>query len=1832
MNKFLFSFLYLFTVFSLYGLQEYVEPQDVATTEGIPSSLINQSVCAISGEYIDSIVDVVLPGPEPLVISRVYNSFCRTKPWAFNHYDKLILGNVIYDEAPSYMVAFRQPSNAQLDYVFEKKEGYEKLKKIPFKLVVPKGLTNGASILSGKTNIKNQTLHYYPHEEMIVAKTGAGNRKIFKKIKANAEGWPMCGQVAEEKVNGSRLRYQGKGQGLSVEEIICENQANHKRYSSVKFSIKPLAEGMLLQTLTTSDGRKLHYSFKPHQYRVKEKLKNAENSYYVDRLYLSKVEHPYAPHEKYRYEEKALGGDMQLTAKLRDEGRRFVNIDYYHRGVNHVGGEVGFVDLKEKDDFRLDRVKRLEAPVGTDQTPITTHRFDYHAQIKTHKKDGHKKVAQGYTDVYDAENHKIRYAYDEDHRLTSLTRYSGTDASSYVPYTKECFVWNEEGWLMAKIFKDGEGNIHHARAFTYDSHGNVLTSTLCGKLTGRSSPPILLDSKGKIIENGYERETKSYTYSHDGLNLLLTETDSAGKTIHYKYQKKTDRLKAKYLSYEGSIRLREFYFYDPNHALEQKILDDGCHEPDQDLLFVNERHYTLITPRTEFPVGFPQVSEERVHDFQTQDKILLKRSIFAYSPQGQLLEQQVFDAQNAPAYTLQWTYDLHGNLTSETNALGVTIQKTYDLATDNLIKQHTLDVTISNTYDFANRLIEQKERHPDCDFVTSYRYDYLGHCKATFNPYGHKTRQFYDDFGRVIEIHYPELPKDGILTTPIVKTAYDIAGFPISITDATGRTTSIEVNIRGQPTKICYPDGSQEEMLYSLEGWLMQKTAKNGTRTEYVRDPLGRITQETIVGADGVKQTLNRYNAFHLMESVDPEGHLTTYSYDPAGRLREVVKHDSKTEYLYDSLGRLSEIREYDGHGSHEYRATIKTYDNLDRVKEERMQTAEGHVLHFSCYEYDLYGNRTLVQTGDQKTITEYNTWKQPIRITDGLGHQTHFEYNTHFINAYGQRVLQKTTTDPLGYRTIETYDVANRLNESLQLNPLGVKIARQAFSYDLLGNQTKVEEDVIEDGNVVRTIATLLVYHTAGQLMQITEAAGTPEQKITRFRYNAFGQKEALMKPNGNEIHYTYDAFERLKTQTSIDQSIAYLYEYNLLDQVIRVTDQHSGRATTRDYVQEKLRKETLANGLSVEYTYDRTGRARTLLFPDQTGVEYVYNAVDLKEIYRLKQGQRTYVHRDLEHSLAGQITKAEPPGNHGTIAYHFDPLGRCLLIDSPAFRQHVPPDGFDAAGHLVKFERQNVAYEFAYDDHYQVKSETGHCCHTYSFDSLANRTAKDGERHYYNALNQLVKKGEQELAYDLNGNLIRQGPNEYVYDALDRLIKVTCQGNEVTYSYDAFDRRIARNRQGEEELFLYQGQDEIGRWKNGICQEIRLLGKNRQSQTVALEIQGTPYVPLHDIQGNIISLLNLQGQIVEQYLYTAYGEREILSPSGEKRLQSELANPWQYAGKRIDEESGLIAFGMRYYDPRLGRWITPDPIGFTDGSNLYAYVHNDPLQYFDEFGLFTEAIFGIGGSLYHSAESNYQKYCIPLGVGQFCGEEEFKIWHVNIEDKLEAEHNFRKKSDDTLFHRTQVYYANDFIDPKTGKNYNFKPLPKGKDITYMNGIGNTLDDFQKSLIQIAERTGYNIRGVFCPTFGFTMDAMCYKHALLDGAAYEGVRVLQKIIQEFHANSSPGATMLIIPHSRGAVYVRNALIDCPQELRDRVELRAFAPGGYTDPYLCKAVGHYESEKDIVPKFDRNGRRRCKDTLTTLEPHSGASFLDHEFTSHTYADTLEIEIEKYIQR
>ena len=164
--------------------------------------------------------------------------------------------------------------------------------------------------------------------------------------------------------------------------------------------------------------------------------------------------------------------------------------------------------------------------------------------------------------------------------------------------------------------------------------------------------------------------------------------------------------------------------------------------------------------------------------------------------------------------------------------------------------------------------------------------------------------------------------------------------------------------------------------------------------------------------------------------------------------------------------------------------------------------------------------------------------------------------------------------------------------------------------------------------------------------------------------------------------------------------------------------------------------------------------------------------------------------------------------------------------------------------------------------------------------------------------------------------------------------------------------------------------------------------FGSSEIAGTIAIETKGGLYLPLHDPFGHLAVLLDAEtGKPLQTLRTTAFGESRLYEQ--EECPLSKTLCPWIISSKRYDPETGFILYGLRYYSPLLGRWITPDPAGFMDGPNLYAYVRNNPLIYTDLYGLgiFSSILTGIQSALPHLAARGgvalATALCPPLGVG---------------------------------------------------------------------------------------------------------------------------------------------------------------------------------------------------------------------------------------------------------
>lgn len=1283
---------------------------------------------------------------------------------------------------------------------------------------------------------------------------------------------------------------------------------------------------------------------------------------------------------------------------------RYRAIEYYSSKINDVGGST--INL-EKNDFRINRVKLLRAPVGTDGTPIITHRFFYVAKTK---KDSPNEFLNGSTDVLDAYNHKTSYHYCANHRLSRFEKYTGNEL--YNLYSSENYVWKSNGNILCKRLENGSGDVLTAQVFEYDGVGNVLCQRDYGNISG-NSPAIVLGKKGLPEPNGAECYAKYSTYSNDAWHLLLSQGEDNGKGYLYAYKSNTDLVTSKLTVDHGAIRIREFFEYDHNAVLIKKIKDDGSCVNKDDLSNVTERHITYIYPRKEAPIGLPEWIKEVYLDLATGQEKLLKKIHREFSKEGYLLSEEYYDADKVHQYTLYWEYNSHGKVILEKNALGEVIEKAYD-ENDNLVYEHGPNPNFRKAYvyDFSNQLICYKEIYPDGTYqITHHKYDLVGNRISTIDPSGNETQFRYDEFGRVVQTFYPPIPtENGELVRTSTVNVYDVQNNIIVFSDQRGESTHKRYNAHGNPVAISYPDGTHEAYEYNLDGTLRKWTSPNGSYTIYTNDCFGRVLREETYSPQNelLSRISSTYSSFHLTSTTDAAGHITTYQYDCAGRKISIVKGDRKTMMVYDSFGRLIRTTEWSNHTPESACTTISHYDLLDRVTEERNEDAFGNFLLIKRYKYDIYGNRTheysYTQAGESLTYTEYNARKKPTKIIDPEGNVTHVSYDYQFRNPFNQTVLQTTLTDPLGNQTLTTMNALNKSGSVIQKNAFGQITAKTDMFYDGIGNCQVTYETVITPGQQDRIVTTMWLYDGMCHLLRLSEAVGTPEQKVTRYRYNGFGQKEALIKPDGVEITYTYDAKGRLASCSSSNNTCAYSYAYNLNDAPVTISDLINNTTTSRSYdAYDCLSSETLANGLTLSYSYDKYDRLLHLGLPDGSGVDYIYNAAFLMEVHRTSSSaQRLYPHFNKSYDLSGNVQSSQLIAQAGDINYTYDLFSRVTAITHANWSQSVPRGGYNSVGNLVQFSIKDVAgyvdNQFTYDDLYQMTSESGNAAHQYKCDSVNNRVDKDNQPYTVNALNQVLQEEEtcSQYIYDLNGNLVQKNSKGqvtlYEYDALDRMTSVVTADMKYVYTYDAYNRRIDKKAfsqlgsewiQQSEVKFIYQEQKEIGLVDKGNIAELRILATGKGAEigaAIALEIQGLVLAPMHDLNGNVVCLLNMTGQTVESYRYSAFGEEQLYESSGNFIASSSIGNAWRFSSKRVDPETGHIFFGQRYYDPLRGSWFTAYPLGLEDGPNLYAFVHNNPLTHVDLYGLYEESLWGsfcnFGTNLWNGFSNSYHEF----------------------------------------------------------------------------------------------------------------------------------------------------------------------------------------------------------------------------------------------------------------
>lgn len=1428
----------------------------------------------------------------------------------------------------------------------------------------------------------------------------------------------------------------------------------------------------------------------------------------------------------------------------------------YEIGKNNVANQTIHLN---KGDSRIGKIKSIAQPHPQTSQLQTTAYFIYQ---------------EGATEVFDIALHKSTYRYNNKKQLTAIEHHQSLPGNKYHLYRCERLYWDpHSNRLTSRVLADSNDVAHVCCHFQYNSVGQLIKETLFGNLSGQCLFPLIIDENGSPLSNGVESYSKFYTYSSEDSSLLICQSEDNGTIYHYAYDPQTKQCVSKCKGDQHGIKSRQFYHYDSLGFLSRTIADDGKSLYENDLAGITARKTMSTELHVEGPIlGQPRVTENYYLDLNSKSNILIEKIIYTYSEKGYLAKKEYYDNSNTAFYQVQMNYDDSGNILSTVDSRG-----------------ETVDTPEENS---------------------KQRYDDFFQPVALIDKFGNETQYVYDDFGRVIKTIFPAiLDANDSQINPTTTNEYDIRNNCIKMTDANGRTTTMTYNIRNKPVKIVYPDGTSESFLYFTDGELKQKVGKNGQTTSFEKDAFGRVLQCKECASDGtlLKSLSYVYRGGYLTGIKCSDGTSTKFAYDGAGRKVSVTTESSdgikKKTYSYNNLGELSETKEWFGANSDEFVTKLEVKDIAQSINEIYLKDSAGNI---------------------QKKVT-----------TPVENHSPHTIHQDHvFKNNRQQYVKQQEIIKDDGSREVITYDALGRMENITSLDAYGKKCNEKEIRFDGVGNKTRETYIALSNGTPIYSYTICWNYDAGNHITSILEGRGSEKQKSTLYNYDAFGRAKEIVYPNGKSIYYVYDSAGHLIRFTSSDHSFDYGYRYDSAHRLTEALDYTLSCSYQRlyDHFGNLLEEKGGIANHSLKSDYDLSGRRLKLTLPDGSAVSYHFQGALLKEIERLNPRQYSlYKHFYEYEPLTGRIVKQHLIGNVGTVDYSWDSLGRPQTISSPWWSETIPTGGFDKSDQLINLSIQDPGGEikqtFSYSSNQQLCEEQGYFNHAYQNDSLNNHLAVDNQPNLHNELNQLLDSKNCKCHYDLNGNLTQKTSEKatiyYEYDALNRLTKITKDKElSLEFVYDPFHRRIAqysytfsywRNKWviANKDFFIHDGDKEIGTTdEQGYIKELRILGQGKGAEigsSVALELNGNLYAPIHDHFGSIRCLIDVNtSTAAEYYRYSAFGTEEIFNTYGAQLDQSAIGNPWRFSSKRTVETVSLVFFGNRDYDPLLRRWTTPDPLLFNDGPNLYGFAKNNPLAYYDPHGFSVmSTIWGVISGVFHYMwgylEDSSKKTMSVLKSELYLPEEMVSV--------------FEAAGNHCLGERTMILLGCKIENPHIG-SYGHKIHNEKVRITFVNGVLTTNDTLMDSLELISKtHDGEKVRYLFRPTEGWSWDmdrAMLLKFGFTFGIrskySYMLAEMWKSVINEM-GGIHGGGTIIHYAHSLGGTETDRARdLLTPEEQK---MIRVITIGSATlvrNEGFQSVINHATVNDGVTTIFDPMGIIR-----NIYDPNSNVAWHDERF-------------------
>jgi RHS repeat-associated protein len=829
-----------------------------------------------------------------------------------------------------------------------------------------------------------------------------------------------------------------------------------------------------------------------------------------------------------------------------------------------------------------------------------------------------------------------------------------------------------------------------------------------------------------------------------------------------------------------------------------------------------------------------------------------------------------------------------------------TVARTYD-GTTGLLKDETVDAE----GDATMHLTLTYGRDAFGNITSTTAEDKLGNHRASWTTY-EPSGVFPDKHGNAV----------GHVVVP----GFDAGlGVMTSLVDENQLTTTWEYDRFGRRTREVRPDSTETH-------YTLVRTKDGGPKKNEWNV---KATTTTTGGEDSEVQ----YDS--LARPIRWWTHGTQTGHDPPPRIMQ--------EIVFDELG-----------------------EHIARRSTPTSEAALPEDQHYDEYSYDPTG-RVLTHTTPWSATTLYAYDGKVSSVTDPLAHVTKIENDAlgRLVKVtdaatgitsytYGPFGALWTVTDPGKSVTSTLRDAYGRVRTSLDPDKGTTVLGYNGFSeltstldaqgrtsklfYDPLGRRTRREDKAGAANSPIEV--TTWTWDTA--LLGVSGKL-------------ALGALAEVDSPDGAASLYTYDAVGRLDTT-----------ERSIGGELFGVTT-----------------------------SYDKLGRVATIAYPDSAGmtpftVKHEYDSHGhLTKVWDPANGSRGDVfYWQLTATDSADRITAESFGNgFRTTRAYFEEENRLKSIHTLKGDQLVQSLGYlyDAKLNLRHREdalqaHKNLEY-FQYDPLDRLTCSTlspSSVCpkeDSYTYSPSGNLLTKPGISGTYsydvNHPHAVLKAGADSFTYDSVGNQITRSGASVSYTAFDMPKAFTPApgqgGVPVTLDYDGDQRRVRKTAGDDVTVYVGELYERTTNAATGAVEhryfvhgsERAVAVVTRSSDSTSQET--TRYLHIDNL-GSVETVTDESGsKPAEKRSYDAFGARR--NPRwGEDPVAFSSVTTRGFTGHEDDAELGLVNMKGRLFDPKVGRFLTADPIvshpGFGQSWNPYSYVLNNPLAFTDPSGFLEDAL----------------------------------------------------------------------------------------------------------------------------------------------------------------------------------------------------------------------------------------------------------------------------------